>query len=92
VGTTCYLKCTVRIGAMGSVLRIGGRAIGVGFHWAFRKTDLQYVYREMLKLLPGVIYISGSLGTINFPSELPHSALRVDLGCPPQALHKALDV
>ena len=39
VGATCYLKCTVRLGAMGSVLRIGGHAIGAGSRWAFRKID-----------------------------------------------------
>ena len=61
-GATCYLKRTTRIGAIGSVFRIGGHAIVVAFRWAYRKIDLQYIFREMLKLLTGVSYISGAIG------------------------------
>ena len=74
----------------GLFFRIGGHAIGVGFRWAFRKIDLQHVFREMLKLLPGVIYISGSLGAINFPSGLPRSALQADAVCPHSSVTQSI--
>ena len=78
-GAICYLKRTVCVGAMGSVhanwraCYRGGVCLGI--------SENRFTIRisRNVELIPGVGYISGALGSINFQSELPHSALRVDV-------------
>ena len=79
MGTICYYSAPSALVHLALFMRVGGPASVVGFRWAFLKINLQYVFREMSKLLPAVGYISGVLGGGKLPFGA--AALRPDGGC-----------